>query len=655
MVDSKFKMISKHQPAGDQPKAIEKLYKGILDNKKHQVLLGATGTGKTFTIANIIKKYNKQALILSPNKTLAMQLYLELKNLFPSNKVEYFVSNFDFYQPEAFIAAKDLYIGKDAKRNNDLEMMRLSTLNSLTTRKDTIVVSSVAGIYALENPDDYSRINYEINLNKKIDLKEILRFLITTGYTSTEEPYPGSFIRRGEVLNIYPGHSDRYYYRITFFGDLVEDISIMQPLNNNIKEKINKLILFPASTYVTDYSKVNIVCDNIEKELKDRINFFLENNKIIEADRIKKRTNYDIELLREFGMCSGIENYSSHLEFRKPGEPPSCLFDYFEDEFLTIIDESHIMIPQIRGMYNTTISRLNSLIDYGFRLPSARDNRPLFFNEFENKVSKIIYMSATPGDYELEKTNSEYVEQIIRPTGLLDPEIEIRSTENQMEDIINEIHKTVNNKEKVLITALTIKMAEEISDFLAQRGIKVSYLHSELKTIERAEVIYNLRKNIFDVVVGINLLREGLDIPEVSLVCILDADKNGFLRDTRSLIQIVGRAARNRNGRVIFYAYNITQSMKGAIDETQRRRNIQIEYNKKHNVIPQTIDKEVTKIFSNDRLEEKLKILRGKKVKKFIRDKEIKELRIEMLKASNELDFEKAAELRDIIIELENQ
>ncbi|ALX70329.1 excinuclease ABC subunit UvrB [Spiroplasma turonicum] len=651
-----FDLVTEYKPDGDQPKAIKSLVEGLNENKKHQVLLGATATGKTFTMANVIKEINKPTLILAHNKTLAMQLYIELKEFFPRNRVEYFVSDFDFYQPEAYVAARDLYIDKDARRNNDLAMLRLSAMNALVTRKDVIVVASVAAIYASQDPNEYSKVFFELKVGQQISKKNLLTFLVRTGYVRNDTSLEmGCFSAKGDVIKIAPSWTDSYNVRISLFGEEIEAIEMVDSLNNNVIDRLRLFTVFPASAYVTNFDKLKIVIENIKNELKHRVDELNKLGKFIEADRLLKRTNYDLETMAEFGVCNGIENYSAHLDFRMPGEAPFTIIDYFGDDFLTIIDESHMMLPQVRGMFNTDRSRKTTLVEYGFRLPSALDNRPLNFEEFSSRLKNVIYTSATPGDYELELTNNEVIQQIIRPTGLVDPIIEIRPTLEQIEDIIKEIHLRVEKKQKVLITTLTIKSSEDISFHLQSRNIKVAYLHSELKTLERNQVINDLRKGVYDVVVGVNLLREGLDIPEVSLVCILDADKQGFLRNTRSLIQTIGRAARNSEGRVIFYADTISNAMKEAIEETERRRTIQIEYNIKHNITPKTISKKIVDIDGEFNLKDKLnKLSSGKsKQKKLEKENIIKDLRKKMLKAAKEENYEKAAELRDLIIEIE--
>ncbi|KNG79813.1 excinuclease ABC subunit UvrB [Mycoplasma sp. HU2014] len=657
--NNKFKLVSRFSASGDQVQAIQELEKGLKNNKKYQVLLGATGTGKTFTIANVIAKHNKQTLVLAHNKTLAMQLYYELKELFPENRVEYFVSNFDFFQPEAYVPSKDLYIDKDARQNMELDMMRLSACNALLTRNDTIVVASVAAIFALQNPEEYSSAFFELKIGQKIARNELLNWLVRTGYTRNDiENELGSFSAKGDAIKIVPGWANNIMFRISLFNDEIEMIDILNSITGAIIDRTSIVSIFPAQAYVTPQDKMKLICNNIRNELTDRLAVLNSENKLLEAQRLEQRTKYDLESLEEFGYCSGIENYSSHLDLRQPGQRPYILLDYFKDDFLTIIDESHISLPQIRGMYNTDRSRKTTLVEYGFRLPSALDNRPLNFDEFNSLLHQVIYTSATPGDYELEQVNNHVVQQIIRPTGLLDPIVEIRPTTNQIDDIINEIHNRRKVNERVFITTLTIRMSEDLTNYLQQRDIKVAYLHSELKTLERSEILNDLRKGVYDVVVGVNLLREGLDLPEVSLICILDADKQGFLRNYRSLIQTIGRVARNENGKAIMYADSTSQAMQQAIDETNRRREIQQQYNKIHNIIPKTVSKQITESILSKKSKqaiEKAKKIRNSKQKVETLQKAIDDLRDEMLQAAKELDFERAAVLRDTIIELENQ
>lgn len=657
-MENKFKLVSKYNPTGDQPEAIKQLVEGINNNKKVQVLLGATGTGKTFTIGNVIASINKPTIILVHNKTLAGQLYEEFKELFPNNRVEYFVSNFDFYQPEAYIASTDTYIDKTAQSNMDIEMMRVSAVSSILSRKDTIVVASVAAIYALSNPEEFRNLTYDFRVNESYDRKKVIAALIEAGYARNDiDLKPGSFSFKGEVLELSPFSKNEEIIRIEFFDDIIERIVSIDPLTRKTKKSLTMFSLFPAYEHISSRSKIKSAIPRIKDELFDRVRYFNDNNKLLEAERITQRTFHDLEALEEFGVCSGIENYSAHIDNRKKGQTPYCIFDYFDDDYLLIVDESHVSLPQIRGMYNGDRSRKETLVEYGFRLPSALDNRPLKFDEFENKIKQAIFVSATPGDYELNLTNNEVVEQVIRPTGLLDPIIEVKPTKNQVDDIINEINERIKNNERVLITTLTIRMAEDLTSYLKNIGLKVVYMHNEIKTLERTQILYELRKGKYDVLVGINLLREGLDLPEVSLICILDADKEGFLRSERSLIQIVGRAARNANGKVIMYADNMTVSMQNAINETNRRRSIQENYNKINNIIPKTIIKEIKepvalKVFENkdDNLTDKTSKM-SKKAKLDL----INSLTKEMKEAARNLDFEQAASLRDIILELKSE
>jgi len=577
---NKFELVSKFKPTGDQPKAIEKLVDGLNDGLKQQVLLGATGTGKTFTIANVIEQVNRPTLVFSHNKTLAGQLYAEFKELFPNNRVEYFVSNFDFYQPEAYMPRTDTYIEKTASINDELDMLRMAAVNSVLERRDTIIVASVACIYASSDPNQYRDMFFAIRLGEEIDRKELLMKLVDRQYRRNDmEQTRGTFRVRGDVIEIVPGHTDEWIIRIEMFGDQIERITEVDVITKKVLNAYTVYIIYPATGYAREREKMIEATYGIEAELKDRLEYFEKEGKLLEKERLEQRCLYDIESLREFGFCSGIENYSMYIDGRKPGDRPFNLFDYFPDDFLLVVDESHVSLPQIRGMYNGDRSRKETLVNYGFRLPSALENRPMRFHEFEEQTNQVIYCSATPGDYELEKVNHQVVEQIIRPTGLLDPVVEVRPTRGQIDDICDEIDERVLKNERVLITALTVKMAEDLTEYLMHRNYKVQYLHHETKTLERIEVIRDLRLGKIDVIVGINLLREGLDIPEVSLVCILDADKEGFLRSQRSLIQTIGRAARNASGKVIMYGDTITDSMKKAIDETNRRRKIQEEYN----------------------------------------------------------------------------
>ncbi|AGY41129.1 Excinuclease ABC subunit B [Mesoplasma florum W37] len=655
--DKKFELNSSFKPGGDQPKAIEKLLKGLKENKKHQVLLGATGTGKTFTMANIIKEINKPTLVLAHNKTLAMQLYYELMEFFPNNRVEYFVSNFDFFQPEAYKPATDLYINKDARINMELDMLRMSAMNALSISNDTIVVASVAAIYPSQDPVQYASSFFELKTGQKFSKRELLTYLVKTGYTRNDiENSPGTFSVKGDVIKVVPGWSLSAMYRFSLFDDHIEMIDMLNVVTGALIERISTVTIYPAQAYVTPEDKLKQACLNIREELAVRLKELKEEGKLLEAERLDQRTRYDLESLEEFGFCSGIENYSAHLDFRAPGETPYTLLDYFKGDFLTIIDESHIMVSQVRGMYNTDRSRKQTLVEYGFRLPSALDNRPLNFEEFTGKLKQVIYTSATPGDYELELVNHEVVEQIIRPTGLLDPVIEVKKTEGQIEDIIEQIHERKKVNEKVFITTLTIRMSEDLTSYLQERNVKVAYLHSELKTLERSDILNDLRRGVYDAVVGVNLLREGLDLPEVSLVCVLDADKQGFLRNTKSLIQTAGRAARNANGKVIFYADTISTSMQEAMDETNRRREIQQAYNKEHNITPVTITKKINQSTLSEATKKELERIKKQKTakgKKEAYQKTIDDIRAEMIQAAKDLDFEKAAVLRDTIIELE--
>ena len=650
----KFVLNSKFKPTGDQPKAIKTLVDGLNNNKHEQVLLGATGTGKTFTIANVIEQVQKPTLVFAHNKTLAGQLYSEFKEFFPNNAVEYFVSNFDYYQPEAYLPKSDTYIEKNAVTNDEIDMLRMSAYNSLLERRDVIVVASVACIYASSNPSDYKDMFFTLKVGEKIDRQELARKLILRQYQRNDvDTTRGTFSLKGDIVEIRPGHSDNFAIRIEMFDDEIERITEIDPLTKNVLNGYLVYNIYPSSGYARNMDDIHLACDGIEKELEERLKYFKDNNKPLEYERLEQRCRYDLEALRETGMCSGIENYSMHIDHRTPGQRPYNLFDYFSDDFLIVVDESHASLPQIRGMYNGDHARKLTLVEYGFRLPSALENRPMFFEEFENIPANRIYVSATPGDYELEKVNGEVVEQIIRPTGLLDPVIEVRETTGQIDNLLEEIHAQIAKGDRTLVTTLTVKMAEDLTDFLKKQDLKVAYLHHETKTLERTEIIHDLRKGEYDVLVGINLLREGLDIPEVSLIAILDADKEGFLRSERSLIQTIGRAARNAEGRVIMYGDKITDSMAKAINETNRRRAIQIAYNTEHNITPKTIKKDImdtihgkeTKKFASDYI---------KKKKHNIKDKQkmIASLEKEMKEAARTLNFERAAELRDIIMEL---
>lgn len=654
----KFKLVSPFSPMGDQEEAIKQLVAGIKEGKKEQVLLGGTGTGKTFTVSNVIAAVNKPTLVLAHNKTLAGQLYSELKEFFPENRVEYFISNFDFYQPEAYIPGRDLYIDKNAKTNYEIEMLRSAAMNSLIEREDVIVVASVASIYGLGNPEQYKEMIFSLRVDQDIDRKELLTYLVDRQYQRNDiEQTKGTFRVRGDVIEIVPGHTESWLIRIELFGDTVERISEVDPLTGHVLGVYNTYTIYPAYGYVTKKEQILKACDTITAELENRLETFKAETKLLEHERLEQRTRHDVEMLREVGMCPGIENYSRHIDGRDEGQRPYTLIDYFPKDFLMIVDESHVMLPQVRGMYNGDRSRKETLVEYGFRLPSALDNRPLRFEEFEKIINQVIYVSATPGDYELEHVENKVVEQIIRPTGLLDPVIEVRPTKDQIDDIISEIKIRQDRNERVLITTLTKRMAEDLSAYLKELGIKVAYLHSDTKTLERTEILRDLRLGKYDVLVGINLLREGLDLPEVSLVCILDADKEGFLRSNRSLIQTIGRAARNSNGEVIMYGDKITDSMAYAIEETNRRRKIQDAYNKEHNITPTTIHKEIRDAIRGQEVIDDAASLvkKGKKASKKDKQVMIQELEKHMKDAAKVLDFERAMELRDIIMELQGE
>ncbi len=652
-----FKLISNFKPNGDQPRAIRELVKGVKEGKKYQVLLGATGTGKTFTMANVIKEVDKPTLILVHNKTLAGQLYSEMKELFPENRVEYFISNFDFYQPEAYLPASDTFIDKSALMNDEIEMMRVSAINSIVSRRDTIVVASVAAIYGLTDPDEYKKLIFEVRVGEQINRKKFFNRLLESQYKRNDvDLTPGRFRVHGDVIDIMPSNSENWYIRIDCFDEDVENIAKCNYLTGEILEKFTYYDLFPAYDHASGRDNILKACDSIEEELKTRMAYFESEHKPLEKERIEMRTKQDIASMREFGFCPGIENYSRHIDGRKPGQRPFCLMDYFPKDYLLIVDESHVTFPQVRGMYNGDRSRKLTLVEYGFRLPSALDNRPLNFSEFESEINQVICTSATPGDYELEKTNGKYVEQILRPTGLLDPEIEVRPTLGQIDDLIYEIKERISKNERVMVVTLTIKMAEDLTSFLKEHDIKTVYMHSECKTLERSEIIYQLRKGKYDVLVGINLLREGLDIPEVSLIAVLDADKEGFLRSSRSLIQVVGRAARNEHGKAIMYADHITDSMKVCIDETQRRRAIQEKFNEENGIIPQTIVKAIQPPIhiAEKEIELDIKKTNVKLTKKEL-DRKIKQLEKEMNEAAKEFDFERAIQLRDMLFEVKAQ
>ncbi|WP_052663038.1 excinuclease ABC subunit UvrB [Mycoplasmoides pirum] len=654
---TKFQLVSKYKPAGDQPKAIQTLVKNLKNKIKNQVLLGATGTGKTFTIAHVIQEINKPTLVLAHNKTLAAQLYSEFKELFPNNAVEYFVSYFDFYQPEAYIPRTDTYIEKSSVTNQEIEMLRLATLNSLTSRKDVIVVASIACIYPSAPPEDFEEFRIIIKTKNQYKINEFKHKLVSLNYKFNRiDLSPGNFRINGDIIDIAPGYTNEFYIRLSFFGDTLEEIVKVNPIDGVVLERLTAYVIGPADEYLMNRDRMDEALKRIKDELKDRLMQFTRENKLLEAERLEQRTNYDLEALKEFGFCTGIENYARHLELRGPEETPYTLFDYFGKDWLMVIDESHMSVPQVRGMYNTDKSRKESLIEYGFRLPSAKDNRPLNFDEFQSKLSNVIFVSATPNEWEIDFSKKHVIEQLVRPTGLVDPEIEIRPTKYQIDNLIEELHKQIAKKQRTFVTVMTIKMAEDLTEYLKERNIKVAYLHNELKTLERSLIINDLRRGKYDCVVGINLLREGLDVPEVSLVCIFDADKPGFFRSDKSLIQLIGRAARNIEGKVIMYADVITPAMKIAIDETNRRRKTQIEFNKKHNIKPQTIVKPIYDDLSNKESARDLQNFVSKKNKgEKATKKLIESFRIEMLEAAKKQDYERAAELRDIILELEAQ
>lgn len=642
-----FELVSKYKPSGDQPQAIKELVDGINEGKKEQVLLGATGTGKTFTIANVIKETNKPTLVLAHNKTLAGQLYAELKEFFPNNHVEYFVSYYDYYQPEAYVPSSDTYIEKDSSINDEIDELRHAATSALINYKDVIVVASVSCIYGIGEKEEYEKNMLILTIGDKISRNKILNRLIDMTYERNDlDFHRGTFRVRGNNIDIIPVNEKVSGIRIILEDDIVSEICVFDPLTGVVTQSKKSVTISPASHFVTSKEKLEEACNRIEKELKERLQELKDENKLIEEQRLRERTNYDLEMLRETGFCNGVENYSRHLALRDAGETPSCLIDFFPKDFLLVVDESHVTLPQVRGMYNGDRMRKQTLVDYGFRLPSALDNRPLRFEEFEAKINQAIYVSATPGDYELEKTNNKYVEQIIRPTGLLDPIIEVRKTEGQIDNIISEINERIKRNERVLITTLTIRMSEELTNYLKEMNIKVAYLHSEIKTLERLKIIHDLRSGIYDCIVGINLLREGLDIPEVSLICILDADKQGFLRSNRSLIQTIGRAARNEFGKVIMYADTYSDAMNEAIKETKRRREIQEEYNKVHGITPKTIIKDIKEVVTNEVTDKKKKISKKERVEM------LEKLEKEMREAAAAMDFEKAMELRDIYFEL---
>ncbi len=648
-----FELVSKYTPSGDQPEAIRELVEGINEGKKEQVLLGATGTGKTFTIANVIKEVNKPTLVLAHNKTLAGQLYGELKELFPNNAVCYFVSYYDYYQPEAYVPSTDTYIEKDSSINDEIDELRHFATSSLLSRNDVIVVASVSCIYGIGEIEEYKKKMLTLYKDQEIDKNEILKKLVEMLYERNDlDLKRGTFRAKGDTIEIIPAYERKNGIMIELFGDTIDRISEFDTVTGKILKDKKSISIFPASHFVTSDEKLKIAVENIKKEMEERSNYFKEKGKLIEEQRIRERVNYDMEMLLETGFCRGIENYSRPIALKEPGATPTVLLDFFGKDYLLVIDESHVTLPQIKGMYNGDRARKQNLVDYGFRLPSALDNRPLKFDEFEKKISKVIYVSATPGDYELEHVHNKVVEQIIRPTGLLDPTIDVRPTKNQIDDLVSEINKKIEKNERVLITTLTIRMAEELTNYLKNIDIKVAYLHNEIKTLQRMQIIRDLRLGKYDVVVGINLLREGIDIPEVSLIAIMDADKQGFLRSERSLIQTIGRCARNENGHVIMYADTISESMDKAIKETARRREIQEEYNKEHNIVPKTIIKEIRDLISN---EEEVKEKKKDKLSKKEKLNMIENLTKEMNESAKRLDFEKAAELRDIIFELESE
>ena len=655
MTKNKFILKSDYTPKGDQPDAIKKLACGIKNGKAHQILQGVTGSGKTFTMANIIQEVQKPTLVLAHNKTLAYQLFTEFKEFFPDNAVEYFVSYYDYYQPEAYVAATDTYIAKDSSINDEIDKLRHSATMSLFERRDVIIVASVSCIYGLGDPEEYRKLVLSLRPGQEISPEEVMKELIERQFVRNDFDFSrGTFRRRGDVLDIFPAGNEEKAIRVEFFGDEIDRISEFDSLTGKVTSHISHGYIYPASHYATSAEKAAAAITTIKEELKERLVELENENKLVEAQRLEQRTNYDIEMLEEIGFCSGIENYSRHLSQRQPGSRPYTLIDYFPDDFMLFVDESHVSIPQVGGMYEGDRSRKQNLVDFGFRLPSALDNRPLKFPEFEKLIKQTIYVSATPGPYEMEKTGGEVVEQIIRPTGLLDPLIDVRPVENQIDDLIENIHQTIDKKERVLVTTLTKRMAEDLTDYLSENGIKVKYLHSDIKTIERSEIIRDLRLGKFDVLVGINLLREGLDLPEVSLIAILDADKEGFLRSETSLIQTIGRAARNSKGHVIMYADKITRSMKKAIDETERRRKIQTEFNEKHGITPTTIKKNIAEIIqvtkSTENVEEIKEEFSHEQIENIIIN-----LETEMYKAAEELDFEKAAEIRDQIAKMKRE
>lgn len=653
--DKMFKLMSKYTPSGDQPEAIHQLVKGIQDGKRDQVLLGATGTGKTFTIANVIKEVDKPTLVLAHNKTLAGQLYSELKELFPENAVEYFVSYYDYYQPEAYVPSTDTYIEKDSSINDEIDELRHRATSALLSRRDVIVVASVSCIYGIGEVEEYRNKMLTLNVGEEVDRNAVLAKLVEMLYERNDYDFKrGTFRVRGDVLEIIPVNENTKGYRIEFFGDEIDRICEIDTLTGVVLNNKKTISLFPASHFVTSDEKLQHAIKTIKEELEERLQELKNDNKLLAAERLEQRTRYDLEMLQETGFCHGIENYSRHMAGRKAGETPTTLMDFFPKDYLLVVDESHVTLPQVRGMYNGDRARKMNLVDYGFRLPSALDNRPLKFDEFEKKINQAIYVSATPGDYELELTHHQFVEQIIRPTGLLDPLVEVRPSKGQIDDLVGEIKERIERNERTLITTLTIRMAEELTNYLKDLDIKVAYLHTEVKTLERMRIIRDLRLGKYACIVGINLLREGIDIPEVSLIAIIDADKEGFLRSERSLIQTIGRCARNANGKCILYADKITDSMQKAIDETARRRSIQEEYNKIHGIIPKTIVKEIRDTISNiDEAPSKSK--KGQKVSRKEQEKTMEKIEQEMRLAAKNLDFERAMELRDILFEMKSE
>ena len=655
MNDNLFKVVSKYTPAGDQPEAIKDLVANLDAGVKEQVLLGATGTGKTFTIANVIEQVQKPTLVLAHNKTLAGQLYSELKEFFPNNAVEYFVSYYDYYQPEAYVPSSDTFIEKDSSVNDEIDKLRHSATASILERRDTIVVASVSCIYGIGDPQEYKEMRVSLRIGQEMERNVLLNELIRIQYNRNDIDFArGTFRVRGDVVEIYPIGGERSAIRIEFFGDEIDRIREIDTVTGAVTGERKHVTIFPASHFVTGEEKLKIAMGNIETEMEAQVKHFEAEGKLIEAQRIEQRTRYDLEMLGEMGFCSGVENYSGPLSLRAAGETPYCLLDFFEDDWLLVADESHVMLPQVRGMYNGDRARKETLVNHGFRLPSALDNRPLRFEEFEAKIDQAIYVSATPGDYELERTD-HVIQQIIRPTGLVDPIIEIHKSEGQIDKLMEEIYSRMEKDERVLVTTLTIKMSEELTNYLKDAGIKVAYLHSEVKTLERIEIIRDLRAGVYDVLVGINLLREGLDIPEVSLVAILDADKEGFLRSERSLIQTIGRAARNAEGRVILFADKMTNSMERAIEETERRRKVQTEFNEKHGIVPQTIKKDIRAAIRATEAAEVSTKTSNKKMTKDEKTQLIERLELEMNEAAQALDFETAASLRDVIIELKGK